>query len=258
MCCPIPRQPGHPAVRPYLSKMFCRKYTHRCGQASRQKLLASISCSTWLHPQNGFAPSTLLQMAPLLQRSPCPGQNDEAFSQSSSLGKCLRLMHSVEPSSPSTHDQVQFLSCISLRRLLEMPEAVPELSNSLVVDAPSSLSSSLELQSPSKSWIDIVWSKHLPHQECLAPGHISILPSPVPIDRCNFENSASHNRPIHPFSVPQQQKSIHELSLSQPSSKSSCWDDQACLSRTRNQTQLQECVPHFPAVWCAFRRGSCS
>ena len=24
---PIPRQPGHPAARPYLSKIFCRKYT---------------------------------------------------------------------------------------------------------------------------------------------------------------------------------------------------------------------------------------
>ena len=27
----------------------------RCGQACRQKLLASTSCSTWLHPKNGFA-----------------------------------------------------------------------------------------------------------------------------------------------------------------------------------------------------------
>ena len=30
---------------------------HRCGQACRPKLLASTSCSIWLHPLNGFAPS---------------------------------------------------------------------------------------------------------------------------------------------------------------------------------------------------------
>ena len=36
---------------------------HRCGQACRQKIIASISCSTWLHPLSGFAPS---------QCSPCP------------------------------------------------------------------------------------------------------------------------------------------------------------------------------------------
>ena len=46
---------------------------HRCSQACRQKLLASTSCSTWFHPQNAFAPSTLLQMAPLLQCGPCLG-----------------------------------------------------------------------------------------------------------------------------------------------------------------------------------------
>ena len=27
MCCPFPTKPGHPAVRPYLSKMFCRNFT---------------------------------------------------------------------------------------------------------------------------------------------------------------------------------------------------------------------------------------
>ena len=36
---------------------------------------------------------------------------------------CLQSMHS---GLPSTHGQVQLLSCISLRRHLEMPEAVPE------------------------------------------------------------------------------------------------------------------------------------
>ena len=190
MCCPIPTQPGHPAVRPYLSKMFCRKYNvshvcrlsthpfaglvvpdacsllshsagcqhtdsrianpkhyhlqdvshsvsslhllaltagiHRCGQACRQQLLASTSCSIWLHPQNGFAPNTLLQMAQLLQCSPCSEWNDKAFSLFPQLGNCLQPVHSVVPFSPSTHDQVQLLSCISLKRLLEMPDAVPE------------------------------------------------------------------------------------------------------------------------------------
>ena len=48
-----------------------------------------------------------------------------------SLGNCSQPMHSVEPSSPSTHDQVQFLSYISLRHLHEMLEAVSELSNLL-------------------------------------------------------------------------------------------------------------------------------
>ena len=45
---------------------------HRCGQACRQNLLASTSCSIWLHPLNNFAPSTLLQRAQLLQSSPLP------------------------------------------------------------------------------------------------------------------------------------------------------------------------------------------
>ena len=125
-CCPNPAQPGHPAAHPYLTKMFCRKYNlfarwplansslcwivgpccvlhnvfsllllastariHRCGQACRQKLLASTSCSTWLHPQNGFAPSIRLQMAQLLQCSSCSGWNDKAFTRFPSLGKLL-------------------------------------------------------------------------------------------------------------------------------------------------------------------------
>ena len=49
-------------------------------------------------------------------------------------------LHCAEPSSPTSHVQVHFLSCISLRRLLEMREAVPESSNLLVLHAPSSLS----------------------------------------------------------------------------------------------------------------------
>ena len=109
---------------------------HQCGQACQEKLLASTSCSTWLHPQNGFGPNKFLQMAPLLQCSPCLGWNDKAFSRFPSLQNCSQPMHSAEPSSPSTHDQVQFLCCISLRRLHEMLEAVPESSNLHVLHAP--------------------------------------------------------------------------------------------------------------------------
>ena len=129
---------------------------HRCGRACRQKLLASTSYSTWLHPQNGFAPSTPLQMAQLLQCSPCIGENDKASSPFPSLEICLHSMHNVVPFSPSTRGPVQLLSCTSLRRLLEMPEAVPELSNSLVLHAPSSLSSLLALHSQSELWIGTV------------------------------------------------------------------------------------------------------
>ena len=129
---------------------------HRCGQACRQKLLASTSCSIWLHPLNDFAPSTLIQMAPLLQCCPCPGQNDKALSRFPSLGNCLQPMHSDVPFRPSKHDQVQLLSCTSSRRLLEIAEAVPESSSSLVLHVSSSLSSLMALQSPSELWIDIV------------------------------------------------------------------------------------------------------
>ena len=73
-----------------------------------QKQQASTSCSHWLHPLNDFGPNKFLQMAPFLQCSPCPGWNDKAFSRYPSLGNCLRPMHSVEPSSPSAHDRVQF------------------------------------------------------------------------------------------------------------------------------------------------------
>ena len=124
---------------------------HRCGQACRQTPRIHLMFN--LAP---FGPNKFLQMAPLLQCSPCPGQNDKAFSRRPSLGNCSQPMHSVEPSSPSTHDQVQFLSCISLRHLHEMLEAVPELSNLLILHVPNSLSSLLELQSQSKSWTDIV------------------------------------------------------------------------------------------------------
>ena len=50
--------------------------------------------------------------------------------------------------------------------------------------------------------------------------------------------------------MPQQRKLTHELNLSHHHRNLPVWDHQACLLRTRNQTQLQECVPRFPAVWC--------
>ena len=61
---------------------------HRSSQACRQKLIASTSCSIWIHTLNGFAPSTLLQMAQLLQCNACPGWNDKAFSRCPSLRNC--------------------------------------------------------------------------------------------------------------------------------------------------------------------------
>ena len=136
---------------------------HRCGQACRQKLLASTSCSIWL---SDFAPSTLLQMAQLLQCTP----RTEPFHLEIVHNSCTVSNH------PAPHDQVQFLSCISLRHLHEMLEAVPESSNLLVLHVPNSLSSLLALQSQSELWIDTFTPKCLPHQEYLVPGHTSTLP----------------------------------------------------------------------------------
>ena len=129
---------------------------HRCGQACRQKLLASTSYSIRHHPLKGFVPSTVLQIEQLLQCSPCSGWNDKAFSRLPSLGNCLQPCTVLYHAAHQHKNQVQLLSCISLRRLLEMPEAVPESSNSLVLHAPSSLSSLLALQSQSDLWIDAV------------------------------------------------------------------------------------------------------
>ena len=161
-------------------------------------------------------------------------------------------MHSVVPSGPSKHDQVQLLSCTSLRRLLEMPKAV--------------LNRQIRSFSTSKVPIRTFWrcrhdqscglTPFDPHQECLAPGHTSTLTQPNPTDGYNFGTSASHNRPSHLFSWPQQQKIIHELNLSQPSSNFSCWDHQARLLQTRNETRSQEKFPGSPTVWCVFRQGS--
>ena len=108
------------------------------------------------HPLNGFAPSTLLQMAQHLQCSPCHEDYDMAFSHVLLLENCSQPMHCAEPSSPSAHAQVQFLSCISLRRLPEMLVTVPESSNLLILHAPSSRSSVLALQAQSNMWIDTV------------------------------------------------------------------------------------------------------
>ena len=97
-----PKQHHLPDVSHSVSSLHMLASTagiHGCGQACRQKLLASTSYSTWLHPQNGFAPCRLLQMVQLLQFGPCPGWNDKAFSQYPSLGNCSQHIHSVVASS---------------------------------------------------------------------------------------------------------------------------------------------------------------
>ena len=210
MCCPFPTQPGHPVVRRYLSRIFCRKYTLFrksaafqliflldrwsllralcCGvprtantQIQELQVPSSVTfktphatcfhCSCWRQQQEFIGAVKLadknlshpphILFGPIFrmvssQAHPCPGKNDEAFFRFPSLESCLQPMHNVVPSSPSKRDPVQLLSRISLRRLPEMPEAVPELSNSLVLNAPSSIASLLALQSQSELWIDTV------------------------------------------------------------------------------------------------------
>ena len=69
-----------------------------------------------------------------------PVQDDKEVSRLPSLGNCFQPIHKVVPSSPSKHDQVQLLSCTPWRRLLEMPQVVPESSMSLVLSRPKLLS----------------------------------------------------------------------------------------------------------------------
>ena len=57
-----------------------------------------------------------------------------------------------------------------------------------------------------------------------------------------FENSASHNHPCHPFSLPQQHRLIRVLNQSQPTSRFSCGDLQGCQLRTRSRAL---CVGDF-------------
>ena len=75
--------------RVFIALVGVNSRKHRCGQACRQKLL---SCSPWHEDY------------------------DMAFSHVLSLESCLQPLHCSEPSSPSAHVQVQFLSCISLNR----------------------------------------------------------------------------------------------------------------------------------------------
>ena len=70
------------------------------------------------------------------------------------------------------------------------------------------------------------------------------------------EDCSLHYRPDYPFSLPQLQKLIRVLNLSQPPSKFSCSDLQGCCLQTNNQTRSQEHVQCSPTVWCAFRQGS--
>ena len=68
--------------------------------------------------------------------------------------------------------------------------------------------------------------------------------------------TASRHHPGHLISLPQLQKLVRVLNLSQQSSKFSCWGLQGCLLRTRSRTRLQEYVPCRPTVSCVFRQGA--
>ena len=218
MCCPFPTQPGHPLVRPYLSKMFYRKCTlcarlplsnssfcwivgfccvllavafhglptHRfqncksqncksqplspsrrltqrvfiasVGVQQQQELIGAVK----LADKNSSYPlgSVLRKVSPQAHVSKWHNFSSVVLASKTTIRRppgSLHLEIVYNPctmsyhSSPSTRDPVQPLFCISWRRLLEMPEAVPELSNSLVLYAASSLSSLLVLQSRSEA-----------------------------------------------------------------------------------------------------------
>ena len=210
MCCHLPTQPVHPAVRPCKSKTIlsqvhsfrtfaafhlillldfwfllrapcCRfpstantqiqelqipsiitfqtSYTSclhcTCWRQQqkfiRQKLLAFNSCSIW-HPQNGFAPSTPPKWHNLLSIILDPDRTILRSPSSLPLKVVYNPCTVSLPSSPSTHDLIQLLSCFSLRRLLEN---CPTLSlNYQTLHAPNSLSSLLALQSRSEPPLD--------------------------------------------------------------------------------------------------------
>ena len=165
-------------------------------------------------------------------------------------------MHSVVPSSPPKHDQFQLLSCTSLRRLLEMPKAVTE-------------SPIRSFSSPQAPLRDIWRCSH--DRSCgLTPFDQSVCHIKSAWLLVTLQLCLNQTQPIEKilgtqnhiivlptfFSLSQQQKLIHELYLSRPSSKFSCWDHWARLLQTRNQTRSQECVPGSPTVWCVFRLGS--
>ena len=128
-----------------------------------------------------------LRMEQLRQCNPCLEDYDMAFSQILSLEKGSRPMHCAEQSNSSTHDQVQYLFCILMRRLLEMLTTVPELSN-----------------------VRTFWRRNHNKIRGLALLDQNIcnikstwllvtfqLPCRDPTCRCSFENSVSNNRPGH-------------------------------------------------------------
>ena len=126
------------------------KRIRQCGQACRQRLLASISHSIWSHLRNGLVPSRPLRMNDFA--SVIIASKTTIWRSPRSLHLNMihtQPMHCAEPSNSSAHDQVQLLFCIWMRRLHDMLAAVPELSNLL----PSSLSSLLVSQSQQNSWI---------------------------------------------------------------------------------------------------------
>ena len=174
----MPTQPGHPVVRPYLSRMLWRRYNLFARLPTGQIILwldrwslrrtfccrnpraanttqvqelqvpsaitlktshtTCLCCSCWRqdsshppHVQFGSFFRIVSCQADLSKwhnfSSVVLEDYDMAFSQTLSLENCSRPMHRAEPSHPSAHVQVQFLSCISMGRLPEKLAAVPEL-----------------------------------------------------------------------------------------------------------------------------------
>ena len=209
VCCPFPTQPGHPAVRPYLSKMFCRKYTLFARLPLSNSSLCWIVgfCCVLLAVAFHGLPNTQIQELQipiiitfqtshksclhctcwrLLQKFISAvklAEKNSSHPPHVQLGSIVRMVsphahfskwHNFSGvvlapdgtrrrSSGSLHLKVVHNPCrtiqpgpTSWRRLLEMPEAVPELSNSLPPPAPGSLSGLLALQSRSELWIDTV------------------------------------------------------------------------------------------------------
>ena len=206
-CYRIPRTAKHyqlPDVSHSMSSLHLLVSTaqiHRCCQAYRQKLLASTLGSTWLHPQNGFAPSTLLQVAQLLQCSPSPRKNDTAFYQLPSLANCLRPICTLSCRPAHQHMTRSNFCLVHWDGFSKCPKL--SLSNSLALHAPSFLSSwrcshnqSCGLTPFDRSiWhIKSAWLL-VTFQFCL---HQSL--SIVEI----LQNSATHDLPGHLFSLPQQ------------------------------------------------------
>ena len=81
----------------------------RCGQACRQRLLASISHSICTILRKVSSQADLSEWHNFTSVSPCLEDYDMAFSWIISLENCSRPKQCAEPSNSSAHVQVQFL-----------------------------------------------------------------------------------------------------------------------------------------------------